>query len=77
MLLVSAARGLEPPYMPELVSGIRTWRSMKWWFSNGSKMQTSKYVCENLLMLRAVARTTLGRSTEAPLTPPGELQSAL
>ena len=29
-------------------SGIRKWWFMKWWFSNGSKMYTSKYVCENL-----------------------------
>ena len=30
------------------LSGFRKWRFMKWWFSNGSKMHTSKYVCENL-----------------------------
>ena len=29
------------------LSGIRKWSFMKWWFSNGSKMHTSTYLCEN------------------------------
>ena len=36
------------------LSGIRKWWFTKGWFSNGSKMHTSNYVCENL------AQTLLG-----------------